>query len=449
MLDPAGGISSSPDGSSGFPWAFLRLASISLSLLLLISSCSDEGGHTGSETPQEKIWTFMLYDAADIEDAYDPMGDFASRAESGADLNALVMQDTKDDSARIWYIGSGHAVVPVLELGEVNTGRPETLREFLEYSKREYPAGRYILAIYGHGLGWRGACLDESGGNDFLTMEEMASAIAAAGGVDLILFPGPCLMATLESVYELRNCSSVYVASEDLSFYCWWDHPMQDIFGMLNTDPGIGNLELGAYIIEAIREDSDRWSSYEWYGDLTMSAVRTDAVSELAVKLDSLALDYSGSPGRLRECMDSTGSDLAVFYEQYVDISDLAGGVLRFEQQDSTGSLLGSIRNCVGEAVLAECHGENREGAGGLSVYFPFNSHSGSSPLYGGAGCGLDFTDDTAWDELLDSYPYPPACRDVRGYMPARPGPPSYRPKRVGEREPIRSAAGPGAGDRR
>ena len=246
-------------------------------LLLFVISCGGDGGPTGSCPPDcGKSWTFMLYDAADLEDVYDPFEDFCVRMGSGADLNVLVFRDTRDDSAKIYYIDSRHMPVLKVSMGEVNTGRPETLAALLEYSKQNYPAERYILAFYGHGRGWVGACQDATDGNDYLTMEEMRAPIADAGGVDLVLFTGPCLMGAVESVYELRNCTEVYVGSEDLSYYCYWDYPMYDIARTLHDEPGIGTYDLAESIIEFIWEDRYRWDSFQWAGDLTMSAVRTD-----------------------------------------------------------------------------------------------------------------------------------------------------------------------------
>lgn len=395
-----------------------------LGALLLLPSCGDDGSPAGTGNPREKMWTFMLYDAADLNNVYDPMDDFCERMNSGVELNVLVFQDTRDDSARIWYVGGDHAGVAVRELGEVNTGRSETLQGFLEYSKQHYPAERYILALYGHGQGWLGACPDATNGNDYLTMEEMRAALAAVGGVDLVLFTGPCLMGAVESAYELRNCCEVYVGSEDLSYYCWWDYPMEDICLALHRDPGIENHDLAESMIDFIYEDASRWKSFEWTERLTMSAIRMDRIEDLVCRLDSLAMDYIGEPDRLREAMDEAGPDITVFYEQYPDIYDLAEEVLRGETADSTRAMLEALRESMEGAVIAECHEEGLSGTHGLTVYFPFESHSGSTDLYG-SETGLDFIADTHWDELLEAYPYPPLS--VRSDGGGAPLPPSRR----------------------
>lgn len=413
-----------------------RAVLLLIGVLAIVLSCSGDGSPTGTGGPgREKMWTFMLYDAADLDQVYDPMDDFCLRMNSGAELNVLVMQDTRDDSAKIWYVDDCHVPVVVSDIGEVNTGRSQTLRSFLEYAKQNYPAERYIIAFYGHGRGWLGACQDATDGNDYLTMEEMRAALAETGGAALVLFTGPCLMGALESVYELRDCTEAYVASEDLSFYCWWDYPMADICEMLHDNPRVGNYDLAEFIVDCIREDSGRWASEEWGEDFTISAVRTDRVGSLAGALDSIALDYLQDPVRLRSCMDEVGADVDCFYSQHPDVFDLADEVLRVEEADTTRALLETIRARVLDAVIAECHGETWPGARGLSVYFPFESHSGSSDLYGSETSGLDFTADTHWDELLKAYPYPPAGAIDAGHGPL--------PTPCGGYWPIRASAQP------
>jgi hypothetical protein len=374
--------------------------------LVLLSSCGEDGGPAGTGPGRPVAWTFMLYDAADINDAYDPMEDFSSRMSSGSDLRVLVFRDTRGDSARIWAVGSDHVASVVSQLGEVNTGRSETLRSFLAYAKSACPADRYILALYGHGQGWLGACLDASNGNDYLTMEEMRSAISAEGGVDLVMFTGPCLMGAVECAYELRNCCDIYVASENLSYYCWWDHPMEDICETLKGNPSIENRDLAAAVIDFIYADSGRWAGSDWGQTLTMSAIGMDRIEDVVTAWNSLAEDYLKRPARLRDAMDSTGLRVTVFCEQYPDIYDLATEVITVETADSTRARLAAVIAGIESAVLAECHADSLEGARGLTVYFPFRSHSGSTALYS-SQTGLDFITGTSWDEFLVLYPYP------------------------------------------
>jgi len=387
-----------------------RLSVYGALLLLCFSlalwGCGSDDAYSTIPGGQVKAWTFMLYDQADAPlGSYDPMEDFCARVASGCDVNFVVLQDTRGDSARIWYVDPSHEAVLYQEAGEVNMGDGQTLLDFVEYSKAVFPAHRYILAFYGHGGGWRGACFDRTSHDDGLTMDEMAEAIWDAGGVDLVVFTSPCLMGAVESAYELRNCTDVYIGSQNYCGYAFWDAPMADIGRAISNTPGITNHELAHLIIDAVWEYRDMWVGEDWYSNLAVSAVRTDSLYALVEALDAVALDYLNSPGRLHGRVSWVYFAISVFGEEAVDIYDMADCLLIPEDQDSTRARLETLKQCLESCVICECH-DPMWHAHGLSVYFPYRSEYGHSPEYGAPETALDFVEDTHWDELLDVYPY-------------------------------------------
>ena len=51
-------------------------------------------------------------------------------------------------------------------------GDYQTLSYFINYGKQNYPADRYLLWIYNHGGGWKGACMDDTNNDPLLTMDD-------------------------------------------------------------------------------------------------------------------------------------------------------------------------------------------------------------------------------------------------------------------------------------
>jgi len=166
-----------------------------------------------------KEWTFMLYDDADFQNAWDPLSDFTSEVYGGDNVNIIVLQDTESGPAKLWQIDENHMMILLDELGEVNMGNYSTLKDFIEYCKKNYPANRYIMDLYNHGAGWKGACKDDTSEGDLLTMDEIQKALTETDGIDIIMFNAPCLMGSLESAYEMRNHVDVYIGSEELCGY--------------------------------------------------------------------------------------------------------------------------------------------------------------------------------------------------------------------------------------
>ena len=60
-------------------------------------------------------------------------------------------------------------------------GDPDSLSAFLEYGRKNYPADRYVLVLWGHGDGpTGGVCFDELFDDDSLMLDEIAFALEGA-----------------------------------------------------------------------------------------------------------------------------------------------------------------------------------------------------------------------------------------------------------------------------
>lgn len=387
-----------------------------LLLLFMPNSCSNSDNPSGVDQAVEKPWTFLLYDDADFPRAYDPLDDFCMKVCSNEVVNFLVLVDSEIGPAAYGFIDENHNPVKVKELGEVNMGSAETLQDFLIFAREEYPAERYIISFYDHGGGWRGACWDITSENDNLTMIEMKEAFTETGGVDLVLFSAPCLMGAFESAFNLRNCTDVYIGSENLSGYAWWKEPMDDICKTLQENPGITNYQLGEGIINSIWEHHTRYESES----LTMSAVRTDRLEIIADVLDELSLEYLARLDTFRTHIDSIYQNITSFSSSIVDLYDLAEELLSVEEDQQVRGILFSLQQSIEDAIIAECHGLDWPDAHGLTIFFPDSSSAMLLPSYISTKYGLDSVLETHWDELLFSL-LEPAMLSKRGVMEFNP----------------------------
>lgn len=351
-----------------------------------------------------KNWTWMFYDDADFTNAYDPLVDsapgmpsFAEEAYSGENLNVIVLQDKEYDPACIWYIEENHTKKLIKEMGELNMGDYQTLYDFVEYSKTNYPADRYFISFYDHGGGWQGACIDDTS-NDMLTMDEIQKSLTDAGGVDIICFTAPCLMGALESVYELRNCVDIYIGSEETSGYGHWLGTIKNISNILNDNPGISNIEIGQEIIDSINTKT------LWPDIITMSAVTTDKMEEVANSIDVVAHDLFANYVESKDKLWSIYNDIQDF--SLVGIIDAYDFAEKYSMVETNQSIIQHIENMMiylQESVIAECHGPDYPDAHGLTIYFPAKKIKYNSQ-YNDPEYGLDFSNNTYWDEFLNTY---------------------------------------------
>ena len=371
-------------------------------IVLIIFSCKKDSPTEGEEGHSAKKWTFMLYDDADFSNAYDPLNDFAANIRSDDDLNVLVLQDTEGASASIKWIREDGEPITVNVSGEVNMGSYDALYDFLEYVKNEYPADKYIISFYDHGAGWMGACVDVTSDNDILTMDEMQRALTDAGGVNIVCFSAPCLMGALESAYELRNCTEVYIASENYSGYMWWIETMHDIFSEIKSDPEISCDQLGDAIITSIRRNSYDYGE-QYCMNLTMSAVCSENMNELKDAIDEVSVAYLSNIEKFRDHADSLYNNITMFGGLFADVYDFAENFLILEDDPDIRSKLENVKSAFLDVLISECRGSGWPNAHCLSIYFPVLPQAYYSTNYYDAGYGLDFTRDTHWDEVLSA----------------------------------------------
>jgi len=290
-------------------------------------------------------------------------------------------------------------------MGEVNMGDYQTLKELISYSKNNYPAERYLVSMYSHGSGWKGACPDKTNFFDQLTMDEMQKAFNETGGIDILCFTAPCLMGAIESAYELRDCVDVYIGSEETSGYRYWVESIDDICNILNNNPDLSSIGIGEQIIQVINSNCYTGWNEEMKEEITMSSVRTDKMEELANSIDIVARNLIENYQESRKKLWSIYDDIQKFSRKggIIDIYDFAEKYYNVETNTSIRQNLQNLMNNIEESVIAECHGSNHPGAHGLSIYFPKRKIM-YNPLYDNPNYGLDFSQNTHWDEFLQNY---------------------------------------------
>ena len=291
-------------------------------------------------------------------------------------------------------------------MGEINMGDYVTIKDFIEYCKSNFPAERYIIDLYNHGAGWKGACKDDTSEGDLLTMDEIQQALAETGGIDIIMFNAPCLMGSIESAYELRNLVDVYIGSEEL---CGYKLGLAELIcELLHTQYSLNTYEIGEKIIEYVENLEGEWANKR-----TMVAVQTNKLDDLKTSINKLSIDLILRWFRSYTKVDSARSDTFELGE-YPEVKeryrlyDFFGFTKQLLNQDGIGSRIHQdiydVQAAFDDMVIKEFHGTSKPEVNGLSIYFPDSLMDGLYQQYRNRSYGLDFTKDTMWDEFLGFY---------------------------------------------
>ncbi len=398
----------------------MRGISFIVFLALCLGQCSDPREKPLDPTTPKatQAWTLLLYNDADFAPGYDPTADFVEEMYGRDPLNVLILRDAhptnagncntllhrpEDDATAAIFQADAEGVHLLKELGEVSMGKASTLAEFVRYAKTYFPAERYILAVYDHGAGFSGSCRDDTD-SDWLDMLEMRDALRDSGGVDVLMFTAPCLMASLEAMFEVKDQAQFYIGSENTSGYCYWRHAMTDIRSLLQTSPGVSTLD---FVQEVIRFMS-RYRCIEYAGEeeITMSAVRSDRLDAVVSKFAEISRNYhsvKASQDRLVGFLQEHYTEAETYADFNMDLSNLAEKMALAENDGEAREAWKDLQDLIGQAVVAEVHGSEHPGSRGIAIFCPRKGSHRQQQQFS-AYPSIRFAQVTSWDEILGAY---------------------------------------------
>lgn len=406
--------------------------------------------------PDPARWTFLVYLAADNDLSRAAEVDLAEmrRVGSSADVHVVVEIDRSGDapSARhhVERDGAGEATV---DLGETDSGAPETLQAFVEWAIDAYPAERYALVLWSHGSGWapaevrriaaeagvpdpdreaersagalgrgvffrsslrtilalpspeeRAICTDDGSGHSLDTLElaRVLEAVAGRLGRPLdLLGMDACRMSNLEVCYQLRDHVRVLVGSEaDVPGQGW---PYHEVLAHLQADPSQSPEALGAFVVDAfLRSHLARGEARA----LTHAAFDLARLEDVAAPVDALAdaLAEGMAGGHVQSIWGAQRASANFAGTTLWDLAHFCAALAVATSDEAVVRAAGAVRDALapgpGRFVLAEGHhGADVAEVGGLSVYLQPRTVD-LSPYY----AELAFARDRRWHAMLRAY---------------------------------------------
>jgi hypothetical protein len=384
-------------------------------------------------------WTIMVYSAADDVVLEENMWFDVNEMElvgSTDQMNVVVQIDRYEGAftgdgdwteARRYLITQdsdlSHIASPIVEsLGEIDTGDPQTLIEFVTWSMEQYPAQKYALVMSDHGGGWTGGFSDMSAGDSALTMPEIVSAmdeIRAATGVDKFELLGfdACFMGQIEVYGSLYPYSNYMVASEEVIPAYGWSYAAW--LGELAQNPamdgsGVAESIVSTYVVTdtyltEVRATPEDISQEE--STTTLSAIESARMPDVIEAMnDFISAIAFIDQEQVAEARTYTRKYFSLFGDDaaptFLDLSNFAG-ILR-ERTDDQDVLQAAaeLKAAISSAVVSEKHGEDMAGSNGIAFHFPDSDiyyytelNSDFPPYY--AESSYKFLEQSVWDEFL------------------------------------------------
>ncbi len=385
-------------------------------------------------------WTVIVYSAADDEVLEESMWFDVNEMElvgSSPQMNIVVQIDryagafTGDgdwtDTRRYLITQDNdldHITSPVVEsVGEVDTGNPQTLIDFVTWAVQKYPAQKYALVMSDHGGGWTGGFSDMSTSSySDLSIPEIGFAleqIRQNTGMDKFEMIGfdACLMGQIEVFGSLYPYSNYMVASEEVepgygwSYAAWLQQLAQN--PSVNGE-GLSQAIVSTYVTNDVLLSGGRASSDEIAQEestTTLSAVESARVPDVIGAMNGFTsaitvLDQT----RVAEARTYTRSYFSLFGEEvspsFIDLGNFAEVLTTLTDETAVEQAAVQLRTAIDSAVVAEKHGINMSGSNGIAFHFPdsdlyyYTEFNAEFPPYY-AESSSRFLEQSVWDEFL------------------------------------------------
>jgi hypothetical protein len=375
----------------------------------------DQDSDTPTEPGAPAEWTVMVYLAADnnLEDA--ALTDLNEMEQAGSTdrVNILVELDRAHGYSEAdgdWTDAKRYRVEadgdwdhintpPAVELGEVDSGAPETFIEFIRWGVENYPAEKYAFIIWNHGWSWsmapsgprKGIASDDHSGSDLTVAGGEYEAVLSAakdimGKKFALLGMDACLMASWEIARVSAPYADYYVASQATESFDGW--AFHTAFSDLVADPEMDANELGTVIARRFHETEDSTLSVTNLQDLAAMDGAIDYFAQAVMDDDDPRGEVRRQARRSQNFDgDPNDRDMGDFFDRMFGATD---------NPDILSAADGMLAELDETIVANFTWGEWVSDATGLSIYLPTN---GPDSLY----LEGSWTELTSWDEMLSS----------------------------------------------
>ncbi len=351
-------------------------------------------------------WTIMVY--LDADNNLDPYGyvnvEDMMAVGSTKDVNIVVLWDKYDDVANLYKVEAGDLIAAKgfkLNGIEANMGDPNTLRDFVKYSERNFKADNYILVLWDHGDDHRGCCWDDHP-EDHLTHQEITGALSGFQ-IDILAFDA-CVEGMIEVAYEYASGDldiEYLVATE--GYVPGSGYPYYPILAHLTADPTMDAFDLSKTIVDdyiAYYETKRPASRLVELAAIDMSCIDTivQQIGELADVLEGLLLsDREDNHEMIAEAKGEGNLGWSEYgWEAYIDLPSFVSYLADKDVQgaeDLYETLTASMYVVASNALSS---------AEGMGIFFPgsFGSFSNNPYWHGDDYLAMQFPHEGWWDFL-------------------------------------------------
>jgi hypothetical protein len=386
----------------------LRFIASFVSVIVLLVTLT---GVVAAAPPARRAkWTVMVYISGDnnLEDyvVLDLENELAPVGSSGnVQVVALADRGPGYDTSygdwqttKLFHVTQGmkaDAASAVADWGEKNMGDPQTLIDFVSWTKANYPADHYALIFWGHGWSWHpGWVMADDTNADTLDYEEQKAALPSLGFIDVVGYDG-CNMASIEIMQLWNGYATAITGSQE---YVGWEGLQYELaLAQMASNPNMTADQVAVAFSQSASADKT-WAALAVDGRyITLK----NAVNDLAVALNT---GLAANRTKINRAFGATRS----FWQAPMDkdLYDMAFELNRNVTDANIKAKSVAVMNAmtgVNGVVLHQYHTNAYADTYGITIYH-ISKASEKNADYIYYRANVDFALETLWDEFLNNY---------------------------------------------
>ena len=282
------------------------------------------------------------------------------------------------------YVMENGQLNKVMDIDQYTTmSSKDELLDFINWTKENYPADRYMLVLWDHGGGLSSGYGQDDlnrrndGTGSTIMVDEIVSAIKDSGmKFDMIGFDA-CLMQDIEIAKLLEPYADYYLAAEESEPSGGWFYT--SAFGKLAKDPTTSTEEIAREIIGTYDQYNIHMAAETELNKFTISLVDLTYVNPAYEKLEQLFVKQKqailASESDYADISLAANSSYTFMNSEQIDLVDYLNNLKMSDYDDSvmSDSEIRELTAYVQACVVARNRG-CADGINGLAFTFPYES---------------------------------------------------------------------------
>lgn len=189
-----------------------------------------------------------------------------------------------------------------------------------------------------------------------------------------------CLMQMAEHAHQYQDDADILIGSEEVEPGAGWTY-----------DPIVAAAFKGASPEELAK------TVVKSYSGPTLSAVKTEKISEITNNLDALLGELSSAENK-DKTLEAYEDALRFRDDEYGDLYAFADNIEKANLGEDITSKAGDLKRSIDGAVIAKNYGRGYDEAGGMSIWMPLERDETNFTNY----AELGLSGSTQWDEHVE-----------------------------------------------